>query len=182
MWYKTALTAIDPTGQINFPDMGGHKFNLNDLKFKVISKNYSSTKSVTIFAYIPAAKNPIGELSSTFDRKTNAIDIEGVLVQKIGRIPLEKLQQQHDDQVQLKTTGIGIGKKLYEKFLEVVLSDEEMSKANFVRGSVHSQQAYRAKNNAFGRPFEAKSKFKVPENRQAIQDKIKRARQGDAIR
>jgi hypothetical protein len=30
MWYKTALTVIDPTGQINFPDMGGHKFNLND--------------------------------------------------------------------------------------------------------------------------------------------------------
>jgi hypothetical protein len=172
MWYKTALTTIDPTGQINFPDMGGHKFNLDDLKFNVKDKNYASTRGVTIFAYIPAKKNPIGELTFTFDRNTNAIDIEGVLVTKIGKIPLEKLQQQHNDQVQLKTTGIGIGKKLYEKFLEVVQNDEEFSKADYIRGLVHSQQAYRAKNNAFGRPFEATSKFSIPEERQELQDKI----------
>lgn len=172
MWYKTALTTIDPTGQINFPDMGGHKFNLNDLRFNVVSRNYSSTRSVSIFAYIPAVRKPIGELTFTFDRQKNTIDIEGVLVKKVGNISIDDLKEKHNDEVQLKTTGIGIGKKLYQKFLEVVQNDEELSKADYVRGSVHSQQAYKAKNNAFGKPFSATSKFHYPEERQVIQDKI----------
>ena len=128
MWYKSAITSIDPTGQINFPDMGGHKFNLNDLKFKVRENNYPGSKTVVIHAFIPAVKHPIGELVFEFDRINNIIDIEGVIVEKIGKIRLQRLQQQHNDPINLRTTGIGIGNKLYEKFLEIIHNDEEMSK------------------------------------------------------
>jgi hypothetical protein len=49
MWYRTALTVIEPTGQINFPDMGGHKFNLNDLKFYVRDNNFESISEYETF-------------------------------------------------------------------------------------------------------------------------------------
>jgi hypothetical protein len=172
MWYRLALTTIDPTGQINFPDMGGHKFDLNNLSFNVTSRNYPSAKSFTIFAKIPAFKYPIGHLDFIFDKQTNIIDIQGVLIQKLGRDRFNFLKENHNDEVQIKTTGIGIGKKLYQKFLEVVQNDEELSKADYVRGLVHSQQAYKAKNNALGKPFSITSKFHSFKERDEVQDKI----------
>ena len=41
MWYRTALTEIDPSGQINFPDMGVGKLDFNDLSYKLEKRGKS---------------------------------------------------------------------------------------------------------------------------------------------
>ncbi len=153
MWYKLALTEIDPTGQINFPDMGGHKFDLDELKFNVDIKEFPTYKKVNISAFIPGMKDAVGRLLFFYYKQDNYIEIGETIVYQAGRQRLQSLEKLLKDKVSFKTTGIGIGNKLYEKFLQVIHEDPDMSDAEYVEGLVHSLQAYKAKNNAFGEPY-----------------------------
>lgn len=148
MWYKTALTEIDPSGQINFPDMGVGKLDFDDLSYKVEKLNaqsyprYGRLDPIRINVYAPGSKTPIGHIDFAYDNLSNSIVI--ILIQVIDNYINEDLQ--------MTNTGRGISTKLYEKMLEYIQNDSRLSKAKYMVSNVHSLQTHKAQNRVFGNP------------------------------
>lgn len=148
MWYKTALTEIDPSGQINFPDMGRGKLDFNDVSYKIEkhrSENfprYGKLNVLRLNAFAPGSKTPIGHIDFAFDESSNNIVI--ILVQVKDNYINEDLQ--------MTNTGRGISTKLYEKMLEYIQNDPKLSKAEHMVSNVHSLQTHKAQNRVFGNP------------------------------
>lgn len=59
MWYKIALTEIEPTGQLVLPNMSGGKFNLDQLRFDLSEEDNKYTLNV----YVPGSKIPLDILN-----------------------------------------------------------------------------------------------------------------------
>lgn len=144
MWYKLALTEIEPTGQLVLPDMKGGKFNLDQLRFDLSEEDNKYTLNV----YVPGSKEPAGYLKFIYNEDTNNIYVDMVV---IGEAKFEKSGEDYE----MRLRGRGIANKLYEKLLEIIHSDPKLSKAKSISGQKFSTQAYRAKSNVFGEPINA---------------------------
>lgn len=144
MWYKLALTEIEPTGQTVLPGMESGKFDLNKLRFDLSEKDNEYTLNV----YVPGSKSPAGYLKFKYDEDTNNIFVDIVA---IGEAKFEKSGEDYE----MRLRGRGIANKLYEKLLEIIHSDPKLSKAKSISGQKFSSQAYKAKSNVFGEPFVA---------------------------
>jgi hypothetical protein len=152
MWYKFALTEIDPSGQINFPDMGHGKLDFNDLKFIDIDRGkypvdgYGKIDTYRISVMAPGSKEQIAFMDYGYDSSSNMILIFLIKVFDNTRTIFTS-----DDAV-LKSSGRGIATKLYEKLLENIRTNPKLSGAKYIYGNVHSSQSYHAKNKVFGDP------------------------------
>jgi len=144
MWYKFALTEIEPTGQTVLPGMESGKIDLNQLRFDLSEKDNEYTLNV----YVPGSKSPAGYLKFIYNEDTNNIFIDIVA---IGEAKFEKSGEDYE----MRLRGRGIANKLYEKLLEIIHSDPKLSKAKSISGQKFSSQAYKAKSNVFGEPFVA---------------------------
>jgi superoxide dismutase len=144
MWYKFALTEIEPTGQTVLPGMESGKFDLNQLRFDLSEKDNEYTLNV----YVPGSKSPAGYLKFIYNEDTNNIFVDMVA---IGEAKFEKSGEDYE----MRLRGRGIANKLYEKLLEIIHSDPKLSKAKSISGQKFSTQAYKAKSNVFGEPFVA---------------------------
>lgn len=141
MWYKIALTEIEPTGQIVLPNMSGGKFNLDQLRFDLSEEDNKYTLNV----YVPGSKEPAGYLKFIYNEDTNNIYVDIIA---IGEAKFEKSGEDYE----MRLRGRGIANKLYEKLLEIIHSDPKLSKAKSISGKKFSTQAYKAKSNVFGEP------------------------------
>ena len=141
MWYRIALTEIEPTGQLVLPDMRGSKFNLDQLRFDLSEEDNKYTLNV----YVPGSKEPAGYLKFIYNEDTNNIYVDMVA---IGEAKFEKSGEDYE----MRLRGRGIANKLYEKLLEIIHSDPKLSKAKSISGKKFSTQAYKAKSNVFGEP------------------------------
>jgi hypothetical protein len=152
MWYKFALTEIEPTGQLNFPDMGHGKLDFNDLRFETVSlgkkpvDQYGKVDTYRIKVMAPGAKEQIAFLDYGYDEISNI-----VLVFYIKVFDIKKTQFIYQDAI-MTNSGRGIATKLYEKLLEDIRTNPKLSNAKYVYGNVHSLQSYNAKNKVFGEP------------------------------
>lgn len=142
MWYKFALTEIEPTGQLVLPNMSGGKFNLDQLRFDLSEEDNKYTLNV----YVPGRPEPAGYLKFIYNEDTNNIYVDMVV---IGEAKFEKSGEDYE----MRLRGRGIANKLYEKLLEIIHSDPKLSKAKSISGQKFSTQAYRAKSNVFGEPL-----------------------------
>ncbi len=157
MWYKLALTEIEPTGQLVLPGMTSG-INLDQLRFEY-KKNENQ---YTIFAYYPRREEAIGGLIFSYKPESNSIYIDMIQVNdfnfeypNIKTHPMnEILSLDNDDfeQLSMKFTGKGIAGKLYEKMVEIIHNDPVLVNANYIQGDVFSAQALRAKNRVLGEP------------------------------
>jgi hypothetical protein len=148
MWYRTALTEIDPSGQMNFPDMGVGKLDFNDLSYKLEKRKaenfprYGRLDPLRIDAFAPGSIAPIAHIDFAYDSSSNSIVI--ILIQVMDNYINEDLQ--------MTNTGRGISTKLYEKMLEYIQNDSRFSKAEYMVSNVHSLQTHKAQNRVFGNP------------------------------
>ena len=148
MWYRKALTLIDPSGQMNFPDMGVGKLDFNDLSYKIrylgkkLVERYGRIDTYRIEVYAPGSKKYIGHLDFGYDESSNTITI--ILVQvfdiEVG------------EDTFISNLGRGISTKLYEKMLEYINSDPKLSNAEYMVSNIHSLQTHKAQNRVFGKP------------------------------
>jgi len=148
MWYRLALTLIDPSGQINFSDMGKGKLDFNDLSYKIkylgkkLVERYGRIDTYRIEVYAPGSKKYIGHLDFGYDESSNSITI--ILVQvfdiEVGKDTF------------ISSLGRGISTKLYEKMLEYINSDLKLSNAEYMVSNIHSLQTHKAQNRVFGKP------------------------------
>jgi hypothetical protein len=142
MWYKFALTEIEPTGQTVLPGMESGKFDLNQLRFDLSEKDNEYTLNV----YVPGSKNPAGYLKFIYNEDTNNIFVDMVA---IGEAKFEKSGEDYE----MRLRGRGIANKLYEKLLEIIHSDPKLSKAksilemqNFMNDSAFNEQTQETQN------------------------------------
>lgn len=148
MWYRTALTEIDPSGQINFPDMGKGKLDFNDLSYKVeklgkkLVERYGRIDSYRLEVFAPGSKKALGHLDFAYDDSSNVIVI--VLIQV--------LDIQVDEDTYMTNLGRGLSTKLYGKMLEFIKSDPKLSNAEHMVSNVQSLQSHKAQNRVFGKP------------------------------
>lgn len=148
MWYRTALTEIDPSGQINFPDMGRGKLDFNDLSYKVeklgkkLVERYGRIDSYRLEVFAPGSKKALGHLDFAYDESSNVIVI--VLIQV--------LDIQVDEDTYMTNLGRGLSTKLYGKMLEFIKSDPKLSNAEHMVSNVQSLQSHKAQNKVFGKP------------------------------
>lgn len=151
MWYKFALTEIEPTGQTNFPDMGHGKLDFNDLKFVNIDRGkyhvnrYGKLDTYRISVIAPGSIEQIGFIDYGYFAPTNTVVI---FLIKIFDIKKTITDQDHI----MTNTGRGIATKLYEKVLEDIRTNPKLAGAEYVYSNVHSLQSYNAKNKVFGEP------------------------------
>lgn len=152
MWYRLALTEIEPTGQLNFPDMGRGKLDFNDLSYQLTNlgkkpvDGYGKLESYRISVHALGSKSKIGYLDFSYDDLGNNIIILLIKVKDI-----KQTIETYEDSV-MTNTGRGISTKLYEKLLEYIKSDPKLSSANHIISNVHSLQTYKAQNRVFGKP------------------------------
>jgi hypothetical protein len=148
MWYRTALTEIDPSGQINFPDMGTGKLDFNDLSYKIVKRGkklverYGRIDSYRLEVFAPGSEKALGHLDFAYDESSNVIAIELIQVMDI----------QVDEDTFMTNLGRGLSTKLYEKMLEYIKSDPKLSKAEHMVSNVQSLQSHKAQNRVFGKP------------------------------
>lgn len=148
MWYRTALTEIDPSGQINFPDMGRGKLDFNDLSYKVeklgkkLVERYGRIDSYRLEVFAPGSKKALGHLDFAYDESSNVIVI--VLIQV--------LDIQVDEDTYMTNLGRGLSTKLYGKMLEFIKSDPKLSNSEHMVSNVQSLQSHKAQNRVFGKP------------------------------
>jgi hypothetical protein len=148
MWYRTALTEIDPSGQMNFPDMGVGKLDFNDLSYKLEKRGkklvelYGRIDSYRLEVFAPGSEKALGHLDFAYDESSNVIAIELIQVMDI----------QVDEDTFMTNLGRGLSTKLYEKMLEYIKSDSKLSKAEHMVSNVQSLQSHKAQNRVFGKP------------------------------
>jgi hypothetical protein len=148
MWYRYAITEIDPSGQINFPDMGKGKLDYNDLSFKIeyrgkkLIERYGRIDTYRIEVYAPGSKKNIGHLDFGYDELSNSIVI----------ILIQVFDFEVSKDIYMSNIGRGISTKLYEKMLEFIKSNPKLSTAEYMVSNVHSLQTHKAQNRVFGKP------------------------------
>lgn len=154
MWYRTSITRINPTGQIDI-DFGNEYKTKLDLK-KIIEiriKENSKTKK-TIEAYLKNTNSLLGSLE--FEHDDKAVSIEAVYVKEYTTEEMQKylkaLQEvgYQTDQSSISRRRWGIGNLLYKELKKYI--KENLPYVTKIMGDVHSKEAFQARNRVFGYP------------------------------
>ena len=171
MWYREAVTRVDPSGQINmdFPDVKPKPFDLKNVKFE-IDEPYPNNYSITAKIY----GKVIGFIE--FDA-SDLSDTAKILLVSLNEYPIYSAREEWekpinssdrtkmDMNVELRDAGYdvdessvtrtkwGLGTRLYQemkKFLQ-----KHKPSIRFISGDVHSRDAFQARNSVFGLPVES---------------------------
>lgn len=171
MWYREAVTRVDPSGQINmdFPDVKPKPFDLKNVKFE-IDEPYPNNYSITAKIY----GKVIGFIE--FDA-SDLSDTAKILLVSLNEYPIYSAREEWekpinssdrtkmDMNVELRDAGYdvdessvtrtkwGLGTRLYQemkKFLQ-----KHKPSIRFISGDVHSRDAFQARNSVFGLPIES---------------------------
>jgi len=171
MWYREAVTRVDPSGQINmdFPDVKPKPFDLKNVKFEVKSdddifysitanlfgrvlgyidfeaKDYSDTAKILL---VSLNEYPAYPPKQEWEKPTNPAD----------RTKMDMSAELKDagydiDETSITRTKWGLGAKLYQemkKFLQ-----KYKPHVQYVSGDVHSRDAFQVRNSVFGLPVES---------------------------
>ena len=171
MWYREAVTRVDPSGQINmdFPGVKPKPFDLKNVNFEV-NEPYPDNFSIIANLY----GKVIGFIE--FDA-SNLSDTAHILLVSLNEYPTYSPREEWekpinssdrtkmDMNVELRDAGYdvdessvtrtqwGLGTRLYQemkKFLQ-----KYKPSIRFISGDVHSRDAFQARNSVFGLPVES---------------------------
>jgi len=183
MWYKLAITKVDPSGQINmdfsgkntYPLNPGEKpkrFDLNNLKFEVIEDD-EYPEEYRLYAYLYDGR----KLGYIDFEAPDSSDTARIIYTSIYEYPTSKDKKEYGKPVnpedktkseyldQLSSAGYlvddssitrvdwGIGKKLYQELKKYLQTQKPNIK--FITGRVHSKEAFWARFKGLGFPIEA---------------------------
>ncbi len=171
MWYRTAVTRVDPSGQINM-DFSGIKpkpFDLNNVEFdiqvyndylysikaklygKILgyidfeAKDYSDTAFVQL---VSLNEYPAYAPKEEWERPPNPDDRNKM------DMSAELKDAGYDvDESSVTRTKWGLGKRLYEE-MKKFLQNHKPS-IQYIKGDVHSKDAFEVRNSVFGLPVES---------------------------
>ena len=171
MWYRTAATRVDPSGQINmdFPGIKPKPFNLNNIKFEVeeFDKNayrinanldekilghidfqaedYSDTGRIL---FIELYEYPLREAEDEEEMFNNPSDRT-----KMDMLEELKDAEYHVDESSVTRAKWGIGKRLYQEMKKFLQNHKPT--IQYISGDVHSRDAFEIRNSVFGLPIES---------------------------
>jgi hypothetical protein len=171
MWYRIAVTRVDPSGQINmdFPGVKPKPFNLNNVEFdlevyndylysikaklygKILgyidfeAKDYSDTAFVQL---VSLNEYPAYAPKEEWERPPNPDDRNKM------DMSAELKDAGYDvDESSITRTKWGLGKRLYEE-MKKFLQNHKPS-IQYIKGDVHSKDAFEVRNSVFGLPVES---------------------------
>ena len=171
MWYREAVTRVDPSGQINmdFPGIKPKPFDLKNVNFEV-NEPYPGNYSITANLY----GKVIGFIE--FDA-SDLSDTAKILLVSLNEYPTYSPREEWekpinssdrtkmDMNVELRDAGYdvdessvtrtkwGLGRKLYQEMKKFLQNNKPT--IQYISGDVHSKDAFQARNSVFGLPVES---------------------------
>jgi len=171
MWYREAVTRVDPSGQINmdFPDVKPKPFDLknvefdievyNDYLYSIKAKLYGKTlgfidfeaKDYSDTAFIQLVslnEYPAYEPKQEWEKFVNPTD----------RTKMDMTAELTDagydvDESSVTRTKWGLGKRLYQEMKKFLQNHKPT--IQYISGDVHSKDAFETRNSVFGLPVES---------------------------
>ena len=171
MWYRQAITRVDPSGQINmdFPGIKPKPFDLKNINFEVeeFDKNayrinanldekilghidfqaedYSDTGRIL---FIELYEYPLREAEDEEEMFNNPSD-------RTKKDMSEELRDAEYDVDESSVTRAkwGIGKRLYQEMKKFLQNHKPT--IQYISGDVHSRDAFEIRNSVFGLPIES---------------------------
>ena len=171
MWYRTAATRVDPSGQINmdFPGIKPKPFNLNNIKFEVeefdknayrINANLDEKilghidfqtedySNIARILFIELYEYPLREAEDEDEMFNNPSD----------RTKMDMLEELRDAEYDVDESSVtrakwGIGKRLYQEMKKFLQNHKPT--IQYISGDVHSRDAFEIRNSVFGLPIES---------------------------
>ena len=171
MWYREAVTRVDPSGQINmdFPDVKPKPFDLKNVKFEVdepYPNNYSITAKIygKVIGFIEFDASDLSDTAKILLVSLNEYPIYSAReewekpINSSDRTKMDMNVELRDagydvDESSVTRTKWGLGTRLYQemkKFLQ-----KHKPSIRFISGDVHSRDAFQARNSVFGLPIES---------------------------
>ena len=171
MWYREAVTRVDPSGQINmdFPDVKPKPFDLKNVKFEIdepYPNNYSITAKIygKIIGFIEFDASDLSDTAKILLVSLNEYPIYSAReewekpINSSDRTKMDMNVELRDagydvDESSVTRTKWGLGTRLYQemkKFLQ-----KHKPSIRFISGDVHSRDAFQARNSVFGLPVES---------------------------
>jgi hypothetical protein len=171
MWYRLAVTRVDPSGQINmdFPGVKPKPFDLKNVNFEV-NEPYPNNYSITANLY--------GKVLGYIDFNASDLsDTAHILLVSLNEYPSYAPKQEWEkpinpsdrtkvdmsaelkdagydvDESSITRTKWGLGKKLYQE-MKKFLQNHKPS-IQYIKGDVHSKDAFEVRNSVFGLPIES---------------------------
>ena len=157
MWYREAVTRIDPSGQLNIDYGDDYKKRFDPRK--VIDFNYVGSGIETphiINAYLKGTEQLLGSIE--FLPHSRIVDVMSISVQQYTTDQMQKyLQALKDsgyivDESSVSRKGWGIGELLYREMKSYI--SKNFPYIVEIAGEVHSKEAFKARNKVFGMPSE----------------------------
>jgi hypothetical protein len=171
MWYRQAITRVDPSGQINmdFPGVKPKPFDLKNINFEVeeFDKNsyrinanldekilghidfqaedYSDTGRIL---FIELYEYPLREAEDEEEMFNNPSDRT-----KMDMLEELKDAEYHVDESSVTRAKWGIGKRLYQEMKKFLQNHKPT--IQYISGDVHSRDAFEIRNSVFGLPIES---------------------------
>jgi hypothetical protein len=171
MWYREAITRVDPSGQINmdFPGIKPKPFDLKNINFEVeeFDKNsyrinanldekilghidfqaedYSDTGRIL---FIELYEYPLREAEDEEEMFNNPSDRT-----KMDMLEELKDAEYHVDESSVTRAKWGIGKRLYQEMKKFLQNHKPT--IQYISGDVHSRDAFEIRNSVFGLPIES---------------------------
>lgn len=171
MWYREAVTRVDPSGQINmdFPDIKPKPFDLKNVNFEIKSNEN---------LYYSVIANLSGRILGYIDfQAADWSDTAKILLVSLNEYPAYEPKQEWEkpsnpadrtkmdmaaelkdagydvDETSITRTKWGLGKKLYQEMKKFIQRNKPNIK--YISGDVHSRDAFQVRNSVFGLPVES---------------------------
>ena len=171
MWYREAVTRVDPSGQINmdFPGVKPKPFDLKNIQFdiEVYNESLYSIKAILygkVLGYIDFEAKDYSD--TAFIHLVSLNEYPSYSAREEWEKPINSSDRtKMDMNVELRDAGYdvdetsitrtkwGLGTRLYQemkKFLQ-----KYKPSIRFISGDVHSRDAFQARNSVFGLPVES---------------------------
>lgn len=158
---KTAAYMFNPAGQ-GILDLGIKlPYDRKNYEARVVKENNNNNyHNLVIAAYIKGTDIKLGQIDLHFDKKPNPenryVKVELVEVYDPPKKFKANLRSQYNpgeiDEYSASRVKWGIGQFLYDSAKKII--KEKMPEAEYIGGDIHSKEAYRARNKAFGDPLE----------------------------
>ena len=171
MWYRKAVTRVDPSGQINmdFPGVKPKPFDLKNIQFdiEVYNESLYSIKAILygkVLGYIDFEAKDYSD--TAFIHLVSLNEYPSYSAREEWEKPINSSDRtKMDMNVELRDAGYdvdetsitrtkwGLGTRLYQemkKFLQ-----KYKPSIRFISGDVHSRDAFQARNSVFGLPVES---------------------------
>lgn len=171
MWYREAVTRVDPSGQINmdFPGIKPKPFNLKNIQFdiEVYNDYFYSIKAILngiVLGYIDFEAKDYSDTAfiqlvslNEYPSRPGREEWEKA-INPLDRNKMDLNAELRDagydvDESSVTRTKWGLGRKLYQE-MKKFLQNHKPS-IQYIKGDVHSKDAFQVRNSVFGLPVES---------------------------